>query len=165
MYFNGNNQYIQLPSGSNTALNITSDFTVSFWMKSSQKGANAGIIGLGDNLAGNAGFLVAVGNGGVTSNAMTVMTGNKWYTASKDVTDDQWHNITVVLLGSKLSIFVDANLDLAFENASKPFSFNGTRTLGARNNAEDGFYVGSLDDVRIYNRALIQSEITYLATH
>ena len=30
---------------------------------------------------------------------------------------------------------------------------------------DPGFFKGSLDDIRIYNRALTQEEITYLATH
>jgi len=86
-----------------------------------------------------------------------------------------WHNwiVTTNILGTKF--YLDGNL----VNSSSIF-INNTRVLSTNflfgacpytNGA--GFYFdgncdpwdGSLDDIRIYNRALTQEEITYLATH
>ena len=58
--FDGVNDWINMPSGNSTSLNITSNYTVTFWFKTTQ-GTNAGLIGFGDNLnANNGGYLIAI---------------------------------------------------------------------------------------------------------
>jgi hypothetical protein len=56
-------------------------------------------------------------------------------------------------------------------NAPTTIGVGATRTYFGAACAPDGgdnawaYFNGKLDDIRIYNRALSQSEITYLATH
>ncbi|MFM7747646.1 MAG: hypothetical protein ACKO7X_06980, partial [Bacteroidota bacterium] len=64
--FDGVFDWINIPSGNSTSLNITSNYTVTFWFKTTQ-GANAGLIGFGDNIYGNGGYLIAIGNGTVNN--------------------------------------------------------------------------------------------------
>ena len=93
------------------------------------------------------------------------------------VTDNNWHLVGVTYDGVFLKTWVDGIL----QNSSNQFlttglnpggsiSFNTTGNnnfIGAPN--EPGYldtrFTGKQDDIRIYNRALSQSEVTYLATH
>ena len=162
--FDGINDWINMPSGSSTSINITSNFTLTFWFKTSQA-TGAGLIGFGDNLnSNNGGYLSAIGNGTVNNpnGKLTSMTGNNWYTGSNQVIDNNWHFATVVLSNNTLTFLVDNSIDATFNNVNAPTSFNGLRAIGARNNGLAGYFNGKIDDIGIWNRALTQQEITDL---
>jgi uncharacterized protein (TIGR02145 family) len=161
--FDGMNDWINMPSGSSTSLNITSNFTLSFWFKTTQ-GTNAGLIGFGDNLNGNGGYLVAIGNGTVNNpnGKLTAMTGVNWYTGANQVIDNKWHFASVVLNLNSLTFIIDNVIDASFSGAQPPVSFNGLRAIAARNNGLAGYFNGQIDDIGTWNRALTQQEITNL---
>jgi trimeric autotransporter adhesin len=91
---------------------------------------------------------------------------NLFITEQLQYYDDQWHLIVVTFDGSNLSLFIDG-----------AFITNKTTTLSTASSAliignsrfdNEGFDVsmtGSLDDIRIYNRALTANEVqqTYIA--
>jgi uncharacterized protein (TIGR02145 family) len=161
--FDGINDWINMPSGGSTSLNITSNFTLSFWFKTTQ-GTNAGLIGFGDNVNGNGGYLVAVGNGTVNNpnGKLTAMTGVNWYTGANQVIDNKWHFASVVLNLNSLTFIIDNVIDASFSGAQPPVSFNGLRAIAARNNGLAGYFNGQIDDIGTWNRALTQQEITNL---
>jgi hypothetical protein len=158
--FNGYNSYIQLPSGTSTSLNITSDFTSSIWFKTSD-GANKGMIGCGDNYSGKGGFLIALGCANLGFGKVTVYTGNSWYSTNDAFADNKWHNV-VVIVSSSLKIYVDNKLEYTNSNASSPNSWYGSRSLGSFNDGNGGYLNGCIDDFRIYNRVLNEVEIQAL---
>jgi hypothetical protein len=162
--FDGLNDFINMPSGSSTSLNITSNLTLTFWFKTVQ-GIGGGLIGFGDNLvSGNGGYLAAIGNGpfGNPIGKMTSMSGDSWYTGTTVLTDNNWHFACVVINGNTMSFIIDNVLDAQFNNVSPPSSFNGLRAIGARNNGLAGFFNGLIDDIGVWNRALTSQEITNL---
>ena len=71
---------------------------------------------------------------------------------------DGWHHVAAVYTGSSLLLYVDGNLAgtvaAAISNATNTPLFFG-RKPGAMNN----YYTGGLDDVRLFNRQLSQTEI------
>ena len=160
--FNGINSYINMPSGSQTSMNVTSDFTLGFWFKTSQTGS--GLIGFGDNSNGKGGYLVAIGNGNLPNgaNKLSVFTGDSWHGGNAVVSDNQWHYACVTLNGSNLKIIIDNKLDISIDNVKAPTSFNGLRAIGARNNGSGGNFNGIVDDIGLWNRALEQNEISNL---
>jgi len=162
--FDGINDWINMPSGSNSSINVTSNFSLTFWFKTSQVTV-AGLIGFGDNInSNNGGYLAAIGNGGVNNpnGKLTSMTGNIWYTGTNQVIDNNWHFAAVVLNNNILTFLVDNSIDATFNNVNAPSSFSGLRAIGARNNGLAAYFNGKIDDIGTWNRALTQQEITAL---
>jgi hypothetical protein len=82
--------------------------------------------------------------------------------------DNVWHMLTGVKSGNNYKIYFDGVLqDSTTDNYP---NLGSTDNMLFGHESIWGFsceqwYEGKLDDIRIYNRALSQSEITYLATH
>ncbi len=82
------------------------------------------------------------------------------------VTDGRWHHVMGTWDGSFVNLYVDGVSDVA------PTAFSGSLRTGQTNpvyigcddldnaGAQKDFFTGSIDEVRIYNYALAQAEIT-----
>lgn len=83
-----------------------------------------------------------------------------WYAASfGPLSADTWHHLTATLDGTALRAYVNGVLITTNSTARGPASYESrTLTLG-RHCAAPQFFAGQVDDVRIYNRALSQTEI------
>ena len=160
--FNSNPQYISFPNGSASSLNITGNFTLSFWVKTTATTTNNGFLNLGDNVASppNAGGIVS----GLTSGGkFGIGIRGNWYSSITSVNDNNWHHLTSTYDGGILKIFIDGILNNTFNSISPPLSWNGNRTFGCRTDLfmnSNTNYIGQTDEISIWNRALTQSEIT-----
>lgn len=77
-----------------------------------------------------------------------------------------WVNMTFTAEKNVWKIFLNGYLVKQYSQAGNLPSINSGLILGAGNTDHIlGFLKGKLDDIRIYNRVLTQSEITYLANH
>jgi len=74
---------------------------------------------------------------------------------------DQWYNIVGVFDGSKLRIYVDGEEKGSADHAGNIFAGEGPMIIGDNNLglAPDYHFVGVIDEVAVYNRALGQDEI------
>ncbi len=74
---------------------------------------------------------------------------------------DQWYNMVGVFDGSKLRIYVDGEEKGSADHAGNVFAGEGPMVIGDNNlgSAPDFHFVGVIDEVAVYNRALSQSEI------
>jgi hypothetical protein len=90
--------------------------------------------------------------------------------SNKPVVFSEWKNITTVISSNVIKFFENGTLINSIPFNS-PFIRNGNIfSIGNRfvENASTpacNFFIGKIDDVRIYNRALTQEEITYLANN
>ena len=75
---------------------------------------------------------------------------------------EQWTHIAVTLNGSVASIYINGHLDVSTDYADRIPSENYNLIIGSLQNISN-FYQGSLDDIRIYNRALSLLQISELA--
>ena len=163
--FDGVTNYISLPSGSNTSLNITSDFTASFWLKTTD---NSGLlISTGDCVFINSGgFTSGINAGNVGLGIFGASTkGNPWNGTTISVSDNNWHNIVYTLSGGKMTYYIDNILNSQFLGYDSPLPWEGNRIIGKRNDLyfDSGTtYSGLIDDIGIWNRALSQEEIAQL---
>ncbi len=89
--------------------------------------------------------------------------GNTWkgVIASNVLDISQWNHIAVTFDGSKMTLFVNgeqvgANSTFA---GSRPIATYGRLNIGAVNNN----FLGQIDEVRMYNRSLTQSEVGVLS--
>ncbi|HVW66555.1 MAG TPA: LamG-like jellyroll fold domain-containing protein [Candidatus Peribacteraceae bacterium] len=85
-------------------------------------------------------------------------------TARISINDGQWHHVTGVKSGTTYSLYVDGTLrdsftDSHFMDGSAGLPYN----IGDAPNWAGSYFSGSLDDVRVYNRALSAGEILNLA--
>ena len=89
--------------------------------------------------------------------------------------NNSWHNVILTYDGQVFKFYNNGILVFtSTQTAVSTFVLNKIFTIGKQASTDGnspyadpswpGFY-GKLDDIRIYNRALTQSEITYLATH
>ena len=164
----GVNDYIALPSGSATSLNLTGDFSVSYWIKSSDIAAC--IASIGDNVASPptaGGYLSGINTGGVGSGKLGVATRGTWTGSTGSINDNNWHNILYTLQGTILKIYIDNVLDKQATGISAPLSWAGSRVIGCRNDlvmTTATNYAGIFDDLLIYNRALTVIEVGQVYT-
>lgn len=81
------------------------------------------------------------------------------------VTDNRWHNV-ILVYGEKKQIFLDGRLEIevTLESAREPQGSVFKVGVVSDNYPLDGVgFIGALDDVRIFNRALVPEEIGPLA--
>jgi hypothetical protein len=163
--FAGGSDYIAMPSGSISSLNITSDISVSMWYKC---GPHMGpMMSFQDNVSAN-----AAGYGfhcGVTSLDKISFYCHGWYAlTANNQTDNNWHQVCATLFGSNLTLYLDGVVSNTYTGVTAPLSWSYLRTLGVANNPTGGlqlngqYYSGVLDDIAVWNRALTQQEISDL---
>jgi len=78
---------------------------------------------------------------------------------------DEWLHLACTYDGSTVKLYVDGLVEGSAEADSIPLSqdANGL-AIGNRSDANDRPYHGKVDDVRVYNYALSQAEVAWLAT-
>jgi len=79
--------------------------------------------------------------------------------------DGRWHFIAVTYDGYTHALFIDGVLQqhIYFTNSAGVYYYNpGGLSIGRDGHYSDGYYDGTIDDVRIYNRSLTSGEITQL---
>lgn len=103
-------------------------------------------------IASNSRFIFNVGKNGVGDNSVT----------SSAFTIGQWYHLVAIYDGTNLNLYINGvsagTATYTFGALSSP---DGLFSLGGAGSTGNGFN-GSLDDVRIYNRALDASEINQL---
>ncbi len=81
---------------------------------------------------------------------------------NRAVNDGRWHHVAGVHDGTKTCLFVDGTLD-ASEETERTISVNDYPVLIGQNAQQTGrFFLGLIDDVRIYDRALSADELQAL---
>jgi hypothetical protein len=158
MSFSGSS-YIQIPSDSAFNFNNNS-FSVSAWVKTSQ--TNGGIFDT--QVSGSRGYRLAVENGtvefGVYANDFNAS--YRELNSGSLVNNNKWNLITATYNydTSLMSIYINGELDIT-STQSQVAPSSQDLYIGVKD-VSSGFFTGNLDDLRIYNRALSESEIKSL---
>jgi hypothetical protein len=151
LHFDGANDYVSLPVSTPVPTG-NSNYTIEAWIKPTAMG-NYGIIGWGSYGTDN------------TVNALRLTaTGvhNYWWNNDLTVTTGSlvgaWHHVATTFDGTTRKLYVDGLL-LGSDNpgGSHAVPDAGNLAIGRTNNSE--YFPGSIDEVRVWNRALCQSEI------
>ena len=157
--FNGTDDYIN--AGSGTTLNVTSAVTISAWIKPTGSYPNMyySILKKNNALGGSVGrFLVKDGTQILVQNN----NGNFFSDSFSDITDSWTHFVyTYDKNLGKEYIYINGNR-VGSQNRTGDLGTSGdSLTIGYDTDARYRFY-GSLDETRIYNRALSASEVKQL---
>lgn len=149
-----NDFYINVPHKSSLQLY---KLTISAWMKTPP----------------NYGEFYGISKGPETPYSLATRNGKYWFvvgTSSSAVgvsstidADNQWHHITGTYDGQTAILYVDGvkNASLSFPAAALRLE-TGPLSFGHRASDGLGRFWGSMDEIRIYNRVLSESEVTEL---
>ncbi len=156
LYFTGTNSYAQL--------NNLFDYkqkTVSLWLRPSTN-TNSQMLVVADrsSLVNGLFYLTLIEN---TTGQMRFATGNVSDTIQ--LGSDVWNHVVVTLDTMKYKIYLNGKLKksgVKTANITSASGINGT-VLGSDRIASGSFYRGNMDDFRVYNRVLNNSEISQLA--
>lgn len=141
----------------------TQSFTVQAYIKLGDSNDESGIIDWGSGINANwwisttstaegRGYSFHIGNGTGSDSIKYVIPVN-----STDLLDNdlKWHQVSMVYNGTAMSVFIDGQFI-----GTKPTQINRVKqklNIGSLNTG--AFFKGNLDDVRIFNRPLTQTEI------
>jgi len=153
--FNGTSQTVQVPSAA--SLQGLTTISVSAWIRTT-------------NTQGGSREILRKGNG-ASSWFLLLNSANKIAFTSSGAsgeysngilypTDNAWHLVTATFDGSTIRIYLDGALKISYTGAALA-SNTDPLSLGSLHGASQ-FFPGSIDDARIYGRALSATEVAQL---
>jgi hypothetical protein len=163
-YFdNSTSEYLSIADGSQTGLDIMGNISMSAWIYISTSVGNNRIITKGmtsGHLAYD--FFVTsiahyvycrLSNDGTTQTAAI----------TPAISLTAWHHVACVYNGTDIKIYVDGSLASNGSDNPKTYSYGIANSDESFNIAQVLSFTGIIDDVAIWNRALSETEITYLS--
>lgn len=157
--FDGTDDYVNV--GNNSSLSPTTGITISAWVRPLKKSNAANYSAI--TAKGGSLYALMIRQDGIVTFYLQGVA--NWLTndGTKDLFDGSWHYVTATYDGNFQRIYVDALLMNSNAITGTITSSSVTTVIG-RDTTGASTYVfnGSLDDVRIYNRALSAKEITQL---
>jgi outer membrane lipoprotein-sorting protein len=150
----GKGDYVEISNES--AFDINSQITISAWVNITDVPQEwTGIVTKGDSAWRlSTSFAKNIFHFGVSSSA--------YLNGQATVDSGQWHNVVCVYDGQKMSIYVDGKIDFS-RPWTGPIGTNDFPVcIGENIELKGRCFHGLIDDVRIYNYALSQDEITEL---
>ncbi|MHC4640923.1 MAG: LamG-like jellyroll fold domain-containing protein [Planctomycetota bacterium] len=173
--FDGVDGYVDC--GNPAALNFgTNDWTISAWIKTSVTGRPKGHI-IANGGDGSGGVRYAIASAENKDDCLTLVcddnSSKKQSASSTKITDGVWHHVVGLRRGDRQYVYVDG-VEEDSDGLPAGYDLSGTAQvnvlLGAiyNNNGDNPpyvqkFYTGEIDDARIYDCALTEGNIRYLA--
>ena len=155
--FDGDGDYVDC--GDDPILNITGQITVACWIRVSQFTVGwQAIFTMGDD-SWRLQRQTTTDNLCWACTGVTGTPGDWWLHGDVNVNDGEWHHAAGVYDGSKYYLYVDGDLD-ASKDASGTMSISSYPVFIGANAQQSGReFEGLIDDVRVYKRALMDTEI------
>lgn len=167
---------VEDPNGADY-INGLEAFTISVWVKSDSVGHDRGIVFAidptgGDNVFGfryDAASWSTPGGTNLIKGAVTTTGGGQAYEGKSDVQTTEWQHLAFLWSsGEKLQLYIDGELDdnPTHNDDGKTGSITGATKFIVGKGAKDASasWPGLIDDVRIHDRVLAESEIAELAS-
>lgn len=160
--FDGSTSYIDVINNSSTRL--TSNWTYSIWARRNSSGVLDPLFSnFLNNTAGRQIFIYYT-----TSPNNHLQIDVPWIsailTSSAAITNTDWHLLTFTKSGILWSIYIDGVLDNSIEDGTAQEASTATNMQIGSQISYSGYshFAGSLDEVRVYNRALSATEVSDL---
>jgi hypothetical protein len=157
--FDGVDDYVDLRSRS--SLDITNQITITAWVKFTGT-TQQNIYSRGEYYGGKLGVEATI-----ISKQPNFWLGNgvtaQYLTASQVLTENEWHYLAFVWDGTIKKIYIDDKSDPSTQTFTGPISYwHQNAMIGRRSSVSMAYFNGTIDEVRIYNRALSAEEIQAL---
>ena len=163
-YFNGNDNSLTI--GTQSVYDFTGPFTISMWINPASLNWPAGI--LAREINGNQGYLLVLYPYNLHPNNPKLCieandgTENACVAGTGVVGVGVWSLLTTVYDGTNMSLYVNGTLSAQTASALNPPANNGSLVFGTPEQGGFGRFNGSLEDIRLYSRALSASQISFL---
>ena len=169
--FNGTSSYIDIPNKFfNNGLN---EYSISIWVNPTSNIPTSGpgqtILNTNPHRGLGLGYSYNGSRKIYFFNQIDPTSNGNW-----DIVDDKfnytiainnWINIIILKKGVTFTYYVNGNIDKSTSLIQNPSSTLVSMRIGAITCCTPEYFNGKIDDIRFYNRALNETEITYLATH
>jgi len=166
MEFDGTGDYVRLPIGS--AIALMTDITVSTWVNfSNLGGAWQRLWDFGSSDQIYMFVTPRMGTAGEFRFAIMTDTVPEANITAPATLPSGWHHVAATIDSASMTmkLYQDGKLVAEDPTPLLPSDLSETTEnyLGRSQFAADAYYVGSLDEFRIYNRALSEGEVLFLA--
>lgn len=169
-----NSAFNFMGSGNNSAINcenpyfdISNQVTLSTWVKTATKNTFQ-VIAMKYG-ADNHGFVLGIGGIGTEGNYVNFSgrDGSGIYRTTNSkmkISDDKWHHVVGVCNINIWQIWVNGKLINEIDTQYKNTDLNSSSNfnIGYCEQYNQGYFIGAIDDVSLYNRALTKEEILKL---
>jgi hypothetical protein len=143
-----------------------SNFSIATWFKTSQNYTEPGTIvnkgGMGTDEQGmNLNYGIWINENNAVTGGFEAESGDDFIVnSSKNYNDGNWHYSLLTFNGSLLSLFIDGKLVANQSGITDQPDNTGDQPLriGANSLNEDKFFKGDVDEIRVLDRALNESE-------
>lgn len=164
--FNGTSNCI---TGPDISPLVTLDSTASYWFKETKKQASNNPLTTGQNHAGDTfAFLNFSNQGNPIANVASFTNGSTTASMSSFNPGITWHQFIATRSSTTgvINLYLDGVLGATATGGTGPInlgsSLNKTLQIGARCTGSANYFSGTIDDVRIYSRALSAQEVALL---
>ncbi len=156
----GSGDYVLIPA--NTAPDISSNFTIEAWIKSSYVYGRV-LFMRGNDTGGDELYLGFQNH----TNIQVVLDGGSpfYFSGSTNFSEDDWHHVALVYDAGEVTCYVDGAAYGTPVAVSATFDFDGSHALigadfNAFNSSVGRYFNGQIDEVRLWNVARTVNEIT-----
>lgn len=149
-------------AGNGASLNITSAGTVSAWVKFSGQATYVGIACKDDLVNDRNGYCLFITSGNAAGLEIASGSGFNENDHPTNLSDNAWHMITGTWDGTNVKVYVDGGSVNSIAQTITPVSNVNNMALARIPGQTGHFFNGSIDEVRVYSRALTASDITEL---
>jgi uncharacterized delta-60 repeat protein len=150
--FDGSSSYLDFGSPSDLA--FTNNFTLTAWCRFSGGSQNPRIL----SSAGGGYELITDGTG--TSRSFDLLSSSLNFSTPVNYSQNVWYAVVAVVQNGIGFIYVDGVLAATLSLSA--FSYSHSFQIGKNSEQSTDFWGGSIDDVRLYNRALSSNEVASL---
>ena len=146
----------------------TDKYTLAAWIKTDNKDAGT-IIARMDEATGSRGFDLLISNGKLEAHVINTWPGNALRVEAKQpLSADQWHHVVVTYDGSSkaagLKLYADGlPIEVAITSDTLTAESKANTPLLVGRRSVNVPFKGSVDDVRIYSRAVTADEVKAIA--
>jgi len=162
--FDGVDDYIDFGSGISTLFDSWDSFTLAAWIKHSESSTFDSIIARHDDRKGTFNYAIGVIDNKFVLIADQSYVDSRWLRSNTVLTDGLWYHVVGVYYNKNMTVYVNGT-----EDESDIFPAGGIGDLTASlyigktgywsGYPDDRYFSGVIDEVKIYNRALTDSEV------
>ncbi len=152
--------------------NTFNQFSISFWFyKSSWSGSDNSMVSTGYPNYTNWGRIGEDASPSKLYFDIKTSSGNAYkVSASSAPSLNNWHHVVAQRNNTSIQLYLDGSLQGSVNCDNQPINNNisgwgAYLFVGFDLRSSWSYFTGSMDDIRVYNRALTDSEIQYLKTH
>ncbi|MBC7722947.1 MAG: T9SS type A sorting domain-containing protein, partial [Pedobacter sp.] len=153
--FDGANDYVNC--GNSASYNLTGSLSIEAYINRSILNTDDCIVGK-DNFAASTGYSFWV----YQNNKLIFRLGNREYSSTSTISQNVWTHVAATFDAGRVSLYINGVLDATFSGVANPVSNLTGLYIGTPQDALGNSlfaFSGTIDEVRLWNRALPQAEI------